>query len=284
MKTDKLFYRIFLLEPNLVAELIPDLPPDCRFDYVAPVLKERERRLDGVLLPLGDDPSLPLVFLEAQMQGDPGFYRRFFAQVFLYLEQYQVVRPWRGLLLFPRRTLNFGEENPYQGVLATQVERFYLEDLIPLQELTPNLALLRLLVLSDEEAPENARRLLAQGGTEREFERRLDLVESIMVSKFPNLSLEAIREMLDITQVRVQDTQFYKDVFEKGQEQGLEQGLEQGESALVLRQLTRRCGELSEEQRQWVKGLSAPQRQALAEALLEFTGMEDFEAWLAGLA
>ena len=68
---------------------------------------------------------LPLVFLEAQMQGDPGFYRRFFAQVFLYLEQYEVTRPWRGLLLFPRRSLNFGEEDPYQGVLATQVERFY---------------------------------------------------------------------------------------------------------------------------------------------------------------
>ncbi len=284
MKTDKLFYRIFLLEPNLVAELIPGLPPDCRFDYFAPVLKERERRLDGLFVPLGDDPSLPLVFLEAQMQGDPGFYRRFFAQVFLYLEQYQVTRPWRGLLLFPRRTLNFGEEDPYQGVLATQVERFYLEDLIPLEELTPNLALLRLLVLSEEEAPQKARQLLAQEATEREFERRLDLVESIMVGKFPNLSLEAIREMLDITQVRVQDTQFYKDVFQKGQEQGLERGLERGESELLLRLLTRRCGELSEEQRQRVRDLSAPQRQALAEALLEFKGMEDFQAWLAGLA
>ncbi|TAN82347.1 MAG: DUF2887 domain-containing protein [Phormidium sp. SL48-SHIP] len=41
-------YRIFLLEPNLVAELIPDFPPDCRFDYFAPVLKERERCLDGL--------------------------------------------------------------------------------------------------------------------------------------------------------------------------------------------------------------------------------------------
>ena len=196
--------------------------------------------------------------------------------MFLYLEQYEVTRPWRGLLLFPRRTLNFGEEDPYRGVLATQVERFYLEDLIPLEELTPNLALLRLLVLSEEEAPEKARQLLAQGGTEREFERRLDLVESIMVSKFPNLSLEAIREMLDITQVRVQDTQFYKDVLQKTQGQV--------ESDLVLRQLTRRCGELSEDQRQRVKDLSAPQREALAEALLEFGGMGDFEAWLAGLA
>ena len=92
----------------------------------------------------------------------------------------------------------------------------------------------------------------------------------------PNLSLEAIREMLDITQVRVQDTQFYKDVFEKGQGQGQEQG----ESELLLRLLTRRCGELSEEQRQRVKDLSAPQREALAEALLEFKGMEDFQAWL----
>ncbi|TAN82304.1 MAG: DUF2887 domain-containing protein [Phormidium sp. SL48-SHIP] len=47
MATAKSF-NIFLLEPNLVAELIPDLPPDCRFDYFAPVLKERERRLDGL--------------------------------------------------------------------------------------------------------------------------------------------------------------------------------------------------------------------------------------------
>ncbi|UCJ11947.1 MAG: DUF4351 domain-containing protein [Phormidium sp. PBR-2020] len=120
-----------------------------------------------------------------------------------------------------------------------------------------------------------------KGGTEGEFERRLDWVESIMVCRgerpfaLPNLSLEAIREMLDITQVRVQDTQFYKDVLQKTQGQV--------ESDLVLRLLTRRCGELSEEQRQRVKDLSAPQRQALAEALLEFTGMGDFEVWLARL-
>ena len=82
--------------------------------------------------------------------------------------------------------------------------------------------------------------------------------------------------MLDITQVRVQDTQFYKDVLQKTQGQV--------ESDLVLRLLTRRCGELSEEQRQRVRDLSAPQRQALAEALLEFRGMEDFQAWLTGLA
>ncbi|MDB9465277.1 hypothetical protein [Dolichospermum circinale] len=29
MKTDKLFYRIFLNQPDLIAELIPGIPSDC---------------------------------------------------------------------------------------------------------------------------------------------------------------------------------------------------------------------------------------------------------------
>jgi predicted transposase YdaD len=63
MKPDKLFYRIFLNQPSLLAELIPDLPVDCKFDYTAPVIKEQEFRLDGVLTPLSKDTKLPLVFL-----------------------------------------------------------------------------------------------------------------------------------------------------------------------------------------------------------------------------
>jgi predicted transposase YdaD len=70
MKTDKLFYRIFLSQPDLISELLPGIPPGCEFDYSAPVVKEREIRLDGLLTPVSADLSLPLVFLEAQMQSD----------------------------------------------------------------------------------------------------------------------------------------------------------------------------------------------------------------------
>ncbi|MEK9515251.1 hypothetical protein AAEJ74_27445, partial [Limnospira fusiformis PMC 851.14] len=35
MKTDKLFYRIFLWQPELIAELVPGIPTDCQFDYSA---------------------------------------------------------------------------------------------------------------------------------------------------------------------------------------------------------------------------------------------------------
>jgi len=46
------------------------------------VLKEREFRLDGVLCPQSEDLTVPMIFLEAQMQADTGFYGRYFAEIF----------------------------------------------------------------------------------------------------------------------------------------------------------------------------------------------------------
>ncbi len=273
MKTDKLFYRIFLQKPELISELVPGVPADCHFDYSAPVLKERERRLDGLLTPRGDDPHHPLVFLEAQMQKDDRFYGRFFSQIFLYLEQYQIRQQWRGLLLFPRRSLNFGYELPYETLFDNQVQRFYLEDLIPLQDLSPNLQLLRLLVLSPEQAITTAEQLLQNSLTSNEFRQQLDLVETIMLSKFPTLSSKEIRQMLHISDVDLEDTVFYKEVF------GL--GREEGQMDVLMRLLSRRCGDLSTDQQRQLKSLSIEQRDSLFEALLDFSGMSDLEQWLA---
>ncbi|MFB2816884.1 DUF2887 domain-containing protein, partial [Umezakia ovalisporum] len=36
MKTDKLFYRIFLTQKSLLAELLPGIPSHCEFEYSAP--------------------------------------------------------------------------------------------------------------------------------------------------------------------------------------------------------------------------------------------------------
>ena len=190
----------------------------------------------------------------------------------MYLRQYEVSRPWRGLLIFSSRGQGLGVETPYRLLLDNLVERLYLEDLIPRSDLSPNLALLRLLVLPESETPESARNLLNVEASEEVFQRRLDLVESIMASKFPELSLEEIREMLDITQVKLEDTRFYRDVLQKGREEA--------QTQMLLRQLTRRCGELSDMQRQQVISLNSGQRDELAEALLDFGGMEDLVRWL----
>ena len=59
-----------------------------------------------------------------------------------------------------------------------------------------------------------------------EFRRRLDLVEAILVNKFPQLSFEEVRQMLDLKEVNFSETRFYQDVLQKGREQELEQSLQ----------------------------------------------------------
>jgi len=66
-----------------------------------------------------------------------------------------------------------------------------------------------------------------------------------------------------------------------GLNQGLNQGLQQEAQSLVLRQLPRRCGQLSHEQELAVRALPLEQLEALAEALLDFDGPEALDAWLA---
>ena len=81
----------------------------------------------------------------------------------------------------------------------------------------------------------------------------------------------------------------YKEIFglgeqrgrELGREQGLEQGLKTGELEITLRQLRRRCGDLTASQEARIRALPLPQLEALAEALLDFQGADDLSAWLA---
>ncbi|ARV61476.1 hypothetical protein BZZ01_25130 [Nostocales cyanobacterium HT-58-2] len=57
-------------------------------------------------------------------------------------------------------------------------------------------------------------------------------------------------------------------------------GYERGQQDLVLRQLQRRVGELSQEVKKQVQALSLEDLEALAEALLDFTTMDDLLGWL----
>jgi hypothetical protein len=49
---------------------------------------------------------------------------------------------------------------------------------------------------------------------------------------------------------------------------------------VALRQLRRRCGELNQRQEARIRALSLARLEALAEALLDFKGSTDLEAWL----
>ncbi|PDW02424.1 DUF4351 domain-containing protein [Candidatus Viridilinea mediisalina] len=68
---------------------------------------------------------------------------------------------------------------------------------------------------------------------------------------------------------------------EEGVAEGIEKGIEKGHLELLLRLLVRRCGPLGEPLTRQVHALSTMQMLDLAEALLDFTGRDELEQWLA---
>ncbi|MFM6529086.1 MAG: DUF2887 domain-containing protein, partial [Dolichospermum sp.] len=95
--------------------------------------------------------------------------------------------------IFLNQRLELGSDIPYKNLLNTQVQRFYIEDLLHQDNLSPNLALLRLIVTPKAKAAEEARQILDSATSETEFRLRLDLVEAILVNKFSKLTIEEIQ-------------------------------------------------------------------------------------------
>jgi predicted transposase/invertase (TIGR01784 family) len=181
------------------------------------------------------------------------------------------------------RSQDLGSERPYQGLLSSQVQKLYLDDLLTQENLSLNLAILKLVVTPEIEAISQAQNILGSAKTAEEFRRSLDLVEAILVNKFPKLSIEEIQRMLDLREADVTQTRFYQEVLQigrrEGEQQGIQQGMQQGETNMVIRLLTRRCGNLTSNQVKKVRSLSLTQLESLGEALLDFNNLPDLENW-----
>ena len=66
----------------------------------------------------------------------------------------------------------------------------------------------------------------------------------------------------------------------EGREEGRVEGRVEGEQRLILRLLSRRFGELSPQVRARVESINLTQLEALGEALLDFTNIDDLNNWL----
>jgi predicted transposase YdaD len=175
------------------------------------------------------------------------------------------------------RNQDLGSDIPYQFLLNNQVKRLYLEDLLPVQDLTPSLALLKLIIVKDSEAVNLAKLVLEMAKTEAEFQRQFKLIQAILKSKFPQLTIEEIVAMFDLKTAIINDE---PDAYEEFIKIVEKRGKQEGESELVIRQLKRRCGVLSMDLEKQVRSLSIPQLESLGEALLDFQSIADLENWL----
>jgi predicted transposase YdaD len=104
VKTDSLFYRLFQNHPDLVFQLIGDNSPRSgTYEFGSQEVKQLSFRIDGVLNPSADAVGLPVVFVEVQGYRDQKktLYHSFFAEIFLYLRDYQPPHDWLGILISP---------------------------------------------------------------------------------------------------------------------------------------------------------------------------------------
>jgi predicted transposase/invertase (TIGR01784 family) len=93
MRTDTIFYQIFLTFHSLLFELI-GLPVENaeEYQFTSIEVKEKAFRFDGIFMP--DSKELPIYFVEVQFQDKPDFYWAFIAEINIYLNQYKPVQDW----------------------------------------------------------------------------------------------------------------------------------------------------------------------------------------------
>lgn len=152
----------------------------------------------------------------------------------------------------------------------------YLDELGDIRQLPIWVALMVLTTVDEEQAPEEARYLLTRTTQEvlsPSSRAIIELITTIMVYRFEQLTQAEVESMLGIT---LKETRVYREIKEEGREEGREEAT----ANLILRQLTKRFGELSEEIRSSISGLPLPVLEDLSEALLDFTSLADLQVWL----
>ncbi|MCL6750897.1 Rpn family recombination-promoting nuclease/putative transposase [Nostoc sp. CCCryo 231-06] len=196
--------------------------------------------IDGVFIPTSETTNQPLYFVEVQFQLDSTFYRRFFAEVFLYLRQNESVNFWRAVVIYPQRSLDPSDRLPYELLLdSSQVQRIYLDELDP-GENSLQVAIVKLILEREETAVDKGRELILQARQQLAHEATtkqiVELIETILLYKFTRFSREELAEMLGIDD-ELKKTRMYQSIKEDGLEEGRQEGRQEAKLEAIPRLL-----------------------------------------------
>ncbi|MFM7573426.1 MAG: Rpn family recombination-promoting nuclease/putative transposase, partial [Snowella sp.] len=208
MHTDTIFYQLFLTFHSLLFELLGE-PIENADDYqfISAEIKEKAFRFDGIFIP--NQKEKPIYFVEVQFQNKLDFYWEFIAEINLYLNQYKPVQDWKAIALFAQRRFEIKSLSIFQQELINngRIIPIYLDEV---RSGSIGVGLIQLIIAQEAQAPILVQQLLQRARTEiadssvaRDI---IDLLETVLVSKFAQLSREEIQAMFllsDIKQTRV---------------------------------------------------------------------------------
>ena len=237
MKTDTLFYNLFQTFPSIFFELINQSPEEAAtYEFTSREVKQLAFRLDGLFLPTLKEPDKPFYLLEVQFQPDDDLYYRLFAELFLYLKQYKPPHPWQVVVIYPTRSIE-REQTVQFNELLTRSQRIYLDELGEAASGSLGVGVVKLVIETEQTAPELARRLIeqAQAQIAEETTKRdlINLIETIIVYKLPQKSREEIEAMLGLNELK------QTKVYQEAKQEGLEEGKQQGELKAKLEAIPR---------------------------------------------
>ena len=284
MRRDAIFYQIFQRFPELLFEFVECPPAEAlRYRFESVEVKEPNFRIDGVFLPPDDADSKTVFFAEVQFQKDEDLYHRFMAESMLYLYRNRTVYDdWYGVIIFPSRSLEPENTAIHRSLLnGDQVQRVYIDELGDPSGQSVGVGLMQLTIAPEESAVKQARELLerVQGQVEGTLAREaiIEVITTIAVYKFTNLSREEVEAMLGL---QLEDSRILREAKEEGRVEGREEGRQEKALAIALRLLSRRVKGLDEGVRSRVEKLSSTQLEDLSEAVLDFGELGDVVAWL----
>ncbi|MEQ8972271.1 MAG: Rpn family recombination-promoting nuclease/putative transposase [Coleofasciculus sp. C1-SOL-03] len=248
MKTDSIFYNLFQAFPSIFFELINRSPEEAAsYEFTSREVKQLAFRLDGLFLPKTNAPDKPFYLVEVQFQPDASLYYRVFAELFLFLKQYQPPHPWQIVIIYPNRPTEREQPLHFGNLLAlNQVRRIYLDELGEAAERSLGVGVVKLVIEPEETAGQLARHLIeqAQQQLRDELVQRdlINLIETIIVYKLPQKSREEIAAMLGLSELK--KTRFYQEVFEEGKQEGKQEA--KLETVLALLQLGLTSAQIAE--------------------------------------
>jgi predicted transposase/invertase (TIGR01784 family) len=230
MKTDALFYELIKEIPQIFFQIIgqPETNPNA-YKFIAPEVKQSSFRLDGILSTLAGFEQQPLYFVEFQTYKDEEFYDRLFGEIFVYFRQYRPPNAdWYAIVVYDRRSHEVPAHPRYQALGDRHLRRIYLNEIENEDSLAVGIA--KLFVETPTKTTALAQRLIDQARAEVSDEglkqKLLEFIETIFVYKFPNLTLEEIEAMLDVTDFK--NTRFYQSLLENTKLQMIPKLLDKG--------------------------------------------------------
>ncbi|MCY6492233.1 Rpn family recombination-promoting nuclease/putative transposase [Leptolyngbya sp. GGD] len=283
MRRDPLFYKIFQQSPDLLFALIRDRPANAanyRFDSVA--VKEPKFEIDGVFLPPESDEPGIVYFCEVQFQKDEELYERLFSESALYFYRNTArFSDWQAVVIYPNRNTEQTKLHPHRSLLnGEQVHRIFLDEIGDIESLPLPVAALVLTITKETEAPQAAKTLLSRIEqtplTPKQRDDIIDIVTSILVYKFANLSRAEVRAMIGLN--LSEEPRAIREAKEEGRGEGREE-----EAVILLTRILSRHfqQEIPESVRSQLATLSLPILEDLSEALFDFTNLADLENWIA---